>query len=168
LTGGVNNVINGNINNFKNSQNKKIQRNKKIETIIDGNNDSFINELADLLNNVDVKEKPNKNLEPSSKNGNELIIKNKIKEENFNQNIYEEKNLQFKNNSYQETEVNIFNDEKNFNNFYPDSEGEKKEDRQENNFSPQFLKNKNSNEILDGFNEVIKIIIILKLNFINF
>jgi hypothetical protein len=25
----------------------------KIETIIDGNNDSFINELADLLNNVD-------------------------------------------------------------------------------------------------------------------
>jgi hypothetical protein len=30
---------------------------QKIETIIDGNNDSFINELADLLNNVDVPSK---------------------------------------------------------------------------------------------------------------
>jgi hypothetical protein len=35
------------------------ENNNKIETIIDGNNDSFIDELADLLNNVDNNNKKN-------------------------------------------------------------------------------------------------------------
>ena len=58
------------------------KKTQKIETIIDGNNDSFINELADLLNNVDspVKNKnedsDNNNIKPEAMNNDNMNVIN--------------------------------------------------------------------------------------------
>jgi hypothetical protein len=91
-----------------NVSNKKLKN--KIETIIDGNNDSFINELADLLNNVEKKNTKNEELIEGEHINNE---DNQHQIEFEKRELYSHKRLNgfYRNNSNEKFDSNFDNQE---------------------------------------------------------
>ncbi len=75
------------------------KKSNKIETIIDGNNDSFINELADLLNGVDQNSKQNEPVFEEGKHNKEYF------NDSPNENEYQNENF-----SSKEEKINDFNE----------------------------------------------------------